>query len=344
VRRRILWATLGVTLAVIAVMTVAMVRTTGQMSWLGALLLAALLTAAATAVALQTSRRLTRPLSELVEDAERLGSGDLRPSGRRSGIAELDQLADSLEIASSRVAELLAEERSLTQDVSHQLKTPLTALSLRLEELAAWPDDPDVRAEAAAAFEQVERLSNLVDVLLSERRWSAAQAQQAPLRAVIDQQLSEWRPAYDATRRQLRAEIDDEVALSVNRGPVGQVVASLVENSLVHGDGATTVEVRSRAGVTWIEVSDEGPGIPDHLASHVFDRDVSGGGSTGLGLAGAQDAAASVGGRITLVGRRPARFRFFLDGREHPTPVGPEPEQGAERDPDDIGRDVVGER
>ena len=342
-RQRILRATLGVTVAVIAVMTVAVVRTSGQMSWLAALVLAAVLALIATAVALQTSRRLTQPLSELVQDAQRLGAGDLRPSGRRSGIAELDQLADSLDTATRRVAELLAEERSLTQDASHQLKTPLTALSLRLEELAEWPDDPAVRAEASAAFEQVERLSALVDVLLSERKWSAGRGERAPLRAVIDQQLSEWRPAYDATRRELRTEIDDEVSLSVDRGPVGQVVASLIENSLVHGDGRTTVEVRSRSGVTWIEVSDEGPGVRDDLAAHVFDRDVSGGGGTGLGLAAAQDAAASVGGRITLVGRRPARFRFFLDGREHPTAIGPEPEQGAERDPDHVGGDVVGE-
>ena len=343
-RQRILWAILGVTITAIAVMTVAMVRTSGQMSWPGAVVLAAALTVAAVTVALQTSRRLTKPLSDLVEDAERLGSGDLRPSRRRSGVAELDQLADSLDTATRRVAELLAEERSLTQDASHQLKTPLTALSLRLEELAAWPDDPAVRAEASAALEQVERLSALVDVLLSERRWSAVHAQQAPLRSVIDQQLSEWRPAYDATRRLIRAEIDQDVELAVDRGPVGQVIACLIENSLVHGDGTTTVEVRSRSGVTWVEVSDEGPGIADHLASHVFDRDVSGAGGTGLGLAGAQDAAASVGGRITLVGRRPARFRFFLDGREHPASVGPEPEQGAERDADDVGGDVVGER
>lgn len=342
-RQRILLATLGVTIAVIVVMAAAMVRSTGQMSFVGSVGLAAVLTVIATAVALQTTRRITKPLSDLVEDAQRLGSGDLRASGRRSGIAELDALSSSLDTAARRVAELLAEERLITQDASHQLKTPLTALSLRLEELAAWPDDPAVRAEASAAFEQVERLSALVDALLSERRRPSARGPNAPLRAVIHQQLSEWRPAYDATDRELRADIDDDVSLSVDRGPVGQVVASLIENSLVHGDGRTTLEVRSRLGITWIEVYDEGRGIRDDIASHVFDRDVSGAGGTGLGLAAAQDAAASVGGRITLVGRRPARFRFFLDGREHPAAVGPESEERPEPDADDVGRDVVGQ-
>ena len=78
-------------------------------------------------MALRTSRRLTEPIAELVDQAERLGSGDLRTSGRHYGVAELDQLADSMDAATRRVAELLAEERSLTarrlasaEDSSHR--------------------------------------------------------------------------------------------------------------------------------------------------------------------------------------------------------------------------------
>ena len=125
---------------------------------------------AAFVVAFRTSRRLTTPIDELAAHAERLGTGDLRPSETRYGIAELDRLADSMDLSVQRIAALLAEERRLTLDASHQLKTPLTALSLRLEELAAWPDDEEVRAEAQAAFEQVERLSTVVDDLLLDRR------------------------------------------------------------------------------------------------------------------------------------------------------------------------------
>ena len=156
----------------------------------------------------------------------------------------------------------------------------------------------------------------------------------SPLRAVIDQQLSEWRPAYDAAGRELRARVDIEGIVAVDRGPVGQVVASLIENSLLHGAGRTTVEARVR---TWHDV-DRGVrrGRRESLMSwhrSVFDRDVSGAGGTGLGLAAAQDAAVSVGGRIALVRRRPAHFRFFLDGRKDPASVGPEPEEGAEAQP-----------
>jgi signal transduction histidine kinase len=315
--------------------------------WRGAVAIVAftlVLSAIATVMAIRTSRRLTTPISDLAAHAERLSSGDLRPSGRRYGVAELDQLADAMDASVRRVASLLAEERSLTVDASHQLKTPLTALSLRLEELAHWPDDPAVRAEAAAALEQVERLSLVVDGLLVDRRSPAVARAQVSLRSVVDQQLSEWRPAYDAVTRELVATIEVGEFVTVDPGPIGQVIASLIENSLVHGAGRTTIEVRAPHGATWIEVFDQGAGVSDEIAPHVFDRDVSGAGGTGLGLAAAQDAAVSVGGRIALVRRRPAHFRFFLNSGEDPLAVRPEAEQGSEPDTDNVGGDVVGKR
>lgn len=299
------------------------------------------LAAVAVVVAFRTSRRLTRPIEELAAHAERLGTGDLRPSDTRYGIAELDRLADSMDLSVQRIAALLAEERRLTLDASHQLKTPLTALSLRLEELAAWPDEEAVRTEAQAALGQVERLSTVVDDLLLDRRAPYASRAQVPLGAVVDQQLSEWRPAFSAAQRVLQSRGTVPSSTLVEPGPAGQVLAALIENSLVHGRGRTTVEVSASNGAPWIEVSDEGPGVPDAIAARVFERDVSGAGGTGLGLAAAQDAAVSVGGRLALVRRRPAHFRFFLDGGKHPAPVGPEAEEGAEPDADHVGGDVV---
>jgi signal transduction histidine kinase len=329
--------------------TITVTDATGDLQrslWLGAAVVVgvgAALTVLAAVVALRTSRRFTQPISELLEQADRLGSGDLRTSGHHYGIVEFDQLAQSLDAATARVAELLAEERSLTMDASHQLKTPLTALSLRLEEIADLAVAPTVRAEAIAALEQVERLAAVVDGLLNDRR-SVQPRTRVSLRLLIEQQLSEWRPAFDAAGRELMASVHLDASTSVDRGPVGQVVASLIENSLVHGSGCTTVEARTPHGTTWIEVFDEGSGVSDDLAPHVFDRDVSGSGGTGLGLAAAQDAAVSIGGRIALVRRRPAHFRFFLDSRKDPAAIGPEAEQGSEPDADDVGGDVVGHR
>lgn len=339
--------------SVAGVGTIRLIDATGDLDrnhWLGVVVIVVVclaLAVAAVVFAIRASRRLTSPLSELAAHAEQLSSGDLRPSGRRYGIAELDQLAESMDASVLRVGSLLAEERTLTLDASHQLKTPLTALSLRLEELAEWPDDPAVRAEAAAALEQVERLSGVVDELLVDRRSPESTHVSVPLSVVIDQQLTEWRPAFSASRRELVAMTDPGVSGAstlVEPGPVGQVVASLIENSLVHGAGRATIEARAPHGTAWIEVFDEGTGVSDDLAARVFDRDVSGTGGTGLGLASAQDAAVSVGGRIALVRRRPAHFRFFLNRGEDPPPVGPEAEQRAKADPDDVGGDIVSQR
>ncbi len=162
----------------------------------------------ATVLALRTSRRLTIPIEGLAAHAERLSSGDLRPSNEHYGITELDRLADSMDASVLRIAALLAEERRMTIDASHQLKTPLTALSLRLEELAAWPDDVDVRVEAQAALDQVERLAGVVDELLLDRRSPESKRPKEPLRQVLDQQMQEWKPAFEAAARSLEARID----------------------------------------------------------------------------------------------------------------------------------------
>lgn len=291
----------------------------------------------AIALSIRTSRRLTEPINELATHAEQIRSGDLRPSEVRYDIPELDRLAESMDASVVQVAALLAEERRMSVDASHQLKTPLTALSLRLEELAEWPDDGAVRAEARQALDQVERLSQVVDDLLVDRRARHGRRVMEPLHHVVEQQLSEWRPVFDAAGRRLAATVDVAAESTVvDAGPVGQVLAALIENSLVHGGGSTTVEAHRPHEATWVEVHDEGDGIPDAVADRVFERDVSGSGGTGLGLAAAQDAAVSVGGRIALVKRCPAHFRFYLDGREDPPAIGPEPEESAQADADDV--------
>src|ERR1700678_2578949 len=115
-------------------------------------------------VAALLAARMARPVEELAEAAARLGAGDPRPLGRRYGVADLDQVADGLDSSARRLSSLLAAGGELAVDASHQLRTPLTALSMRLEEMIAAADDPDVvREEGHAALTQAERLAGGVD-------------------------------------------------------------------------------------------------------------------------------------------------------------------------------------
>jgi len=105
------------------------------------------------------------------------------------------------------------------------------------------------------------------------------------------------------------------VAMATSNG-LSQVLATLLENSLVHGSGTVTVSTRSTGISLVIEVTDEGPGVPPELSPRIFERYVSGRRGTGLGLAVARELAAADGGRLELVQQKPPVFALFLSSAE----------------------------
>ena len=137
------------------------------------LLLVVLSVGTGAVVSLYTARRLAEPLRDVADRAARLGAGDFRSAPDRHGILELDRVSDVLDTSASALSELVQRERSLVGDVSHQLRSRLTALQLRLDELATHPD-PSARREALAALEQAERLAGVLDELLEAARAARA--------------------------------------------------------------------------------------------------------------------------------------------------------------------------
>lgn len=283
------------------------------------LAVALLAVASAAILAVRQAHRVAAPLTDLAETAERLGSGDPRPRHRRYGVPELDRVADVLDGSADRIGRMLTAERRLAADASHQLRTPLTALSMRLEEIIATADtdDPEDRAtvkeEATIALAQVERLTDVVQRLLTNSRDPrSASAVGFDLDEVLKQQVEEWKPAYRSEGRAIVRSGKPGLRVVGTPGAVAGVLATLIENSLMHGEGRVALRTRVTGNQVVVEVTDEGPGVDSELGSRVFERTVSGHNSTGLGLAVARDLAEADGGRLELLQHHPPVFALFL--------------------------------
>ncbi|ALU94209.1 MULTISPECIES: ATP-binding protein [Streptomyces] len=278
---------------------------------IGAVALLAIVSAVLLAV--RQANRLASPLTDLAETAERLGSGDPRPRHKRYGVPELDRVADVLDSSAERIARMLTAERRLAADASHQLRTPLTALSMRIEEISVTDDPETVKEEANIALTQVERLTDVVERLLTNSRDPrTGSAVVFDLDEVIKQQIEEWRPAYRSTGRALVCSGKHGLRAVGTPGAVAQVLAALIENSLMHGGGTVALRTRVTGNQVVVEVTDEGPGVPAELGARIFERAISGRNSTGIGLAVARDLAEADGGRLELLQQHPAVFALFL--------------------------------
>ncbi len=276
------------------------------------LLLVVLSVASGAVVSIITARRLAEPLSDVADRAARLGAGDFRSAPDRHGIPELDRVSDVLDTSATALSELVQRERSLVGDVSHQLRSRLTALQLRLDELATHPD-PTARSEALAALEQAERLTEVLDELLDAARAArASTAELQNLRDGLGAVADEWRPTLRSAGRPFRVRVPDGLLARVTPTRIKEAVGALVENAVQHGSGTVTLSARAVENSLLIEVSDSGPGVPEELVPHVFDRGVSVGSSTGLGLALARALVEADGGRLELSRARPPIFTIFL--------------------------------
>lgn len=288
--------------------------------------------AAGTAVATVTARRLADPMRDVADRAARLAKGDFRTDARRYGIPELDRVSDVLDAVTIEIAGRLQRERVLVGDVSHQLRSRLTAVRLRLDELSVHPD-PDVVDEANAAMAQVDRLTMAIDELVRSARSDGQDRQALAVVPELAAVVAEWQPQYEQAGRSLVLRGDRQVRSAATPSRLRESVAVLVDNALRHGAGTCTVVVRLVPGVgprreamVCVEVGDEGDGVSDQLAPHIFDRGFSAGGSTGVGLALARALVEADGGRLDLQRRRPALFALFL-------PTEPQPDLGASSEP-----------
>ena len=240
--------------------------------------------------------------------AARLGEGDFSLSSPRSNVSEIDQIADALDRSAARIGRLLQAERSFSAYAGHQLRTALTGLQLRIEELASSKDD-DVRAEAEAALEQSARLNRIIDELLALARTGRAGIVTGfDLADLARRHAEDVQPLLARQNRTLRVDVPRSVPILAAVGAVGQILDILLSNAVRHGTGTVIVRVSADERRASLDVEDAGPGIAPGAVDTLFDtRDPSDG--HGIGLALARTLVVTEGGTITLARARPPVMR-----------------------------------
>jgi signal transduction histidine kinase len=276
------------------------------------------------------SRRFARPLEALAATSRRLGTGDFGVRAGRYDLPEIDAVAAALDRTAGRLGDLVARERAFSGNVAHQLRTPLTALRLRLEELAEAAD-PATRSEAEAALDQADRMERTIEDLLAlAREGRTGFAEPVDLAELARDRARAWAPAFRHAGRPLALQVPARVVVHTVRGAVEQALDVLLENALRHGGGTVRVSARATGDHATMSVGDDGAGIAEDLAPRLFDRRGENGAGTGLPLArGLVEAA---GGRLRLGSARPPRFDVLLPSME------PVTRGDADAQTDDAGR------
>ena len=297
-----------------AIGTVVLERPTGPLNrnianlWLYLVGLSGAAMAAAVLIAIFFARWVSRPLARLDTAARKIADGNLAVRAKPgNGPPELRRMAATFNMMAGRLEALVHGHRAMLADASHQLRTPLTALRLRLDLLAA-DSAPAAAAELAGAQEEIARLSRLVDGLLATARAEAVteQLEQIDVMDTVSERVAAWQPVADGNGIKLLAEAPSAPAplVALGAGHLEQILDNLLDNAIeAIGDGCGTVRVsvaRSDAG-TMLTVADDGPGMTAQERSRAFLRFSTGSqNGTGLGLAIVHRLVTANGGTIRL--------------------------------------------
>ena len=192
---------------------------------------------AAAGLAAVQAHQLARPLERLSRRAGAIGEGDFSlGSFQRTHIPEIDAIGTSLETSAQRVETTLANERHFTADATHQLRTGIAGVAMRVE-ILTMNHDEEVAAEAREILDQTDQLNQTIDELLAAARDRTTNERRAfDLASVVADHVEEWKPRFDAAKRHI-----DLVAASGpqpvhgTKGLAGQVIDILIDNALRHG-------------------------------------------------------------------------------------------------------------
>jgi signal transduction histidine kinase len=276
----------------------------------GLALVAAVVLAIGLAAGAVISGALARPLRRLEAIARRIAGGDLTSRAEVEGTAEQRSLARSFNDMADHLQDALEGQRQFVADASHQLRTPLTGVRLRLEEARAMTADRDPAApELDAGMREVDRLAGIVEDLLTLSRGGGSGVRTEAVDALDAVEAAAERFRGHAADQGIRLTVHgDPATVHLSRAALQRVLDALVENAIAYAPAGSEVELALEPGR--IAVMDRGPGLEAGEEEAVFARFHRGSASragargTGLGLAIARQLAREWGGEVTLTNRR----------------------------------------
>ncbi len=255
---------------------------------------------------------LSRPLRKLAQTARRVEEGDLEARAEMTGPTEQREVALAFNDMTERLGVVLAAQREFVANASHQLRTPLTGLRLRLESAVAKADSPELERELSAAEREVERLARLLNTLLMLAREGQAPAtgRLVSLGLASKHAHERWEARAEQRGQRLTLARGEDVVANSSEEDLAIVLDNLIENALHYSpEGAEVVIQFGRDGnESYLAVLDEGPGIAEGEQKALFERFARGSAGrgaagTGLGLAIVQTLAERWGGRASLENR-----------------------------------------
>ncbi|HEX5592998.1 MAG TPA: ATP-binding protein [Solirubrobacterales bacterium] len=256
------------------------------------------------------AQQIARPIHRLDEAARRVADGDLNTSVAVEGSTEQRSLAHAFNEMTQRIKRLLRVQQDFVADASHQLRTPLTGLRLRLEGLAErFRGEDPVEGELGAAIGEIDRLSLIVDELLILSRAGEHElpGERIDLRAAVRRAAERWRAAAAERGIEIVAAGSEPAEGWCAVPDLERSLDSLIENALTYSPAGTAVTIEAAPGR--IAVLDEGPGLAPGEEEAVFERFSRGSAGrqgakgTGLGLAIARELTRQWGGEVRLRNR-----------------------------------------
>jgi signal transduction histidine kinase len=251
---------------------------------------------------------LSRPLRNLAATARRVEGGDLQARAEVTGATEQREVSAAFNDMADRLETVLAAQREFVANASHQLRTPLTGLRLRLESAHAKAG-PDAGRELEAAELEVERLARLLTSLLTLAR----EGDQPPARPVsvahaAERAYERWAATAEQDGRELELTGDGDATIAASEEDLAILLDNLIENALRYSPTRVELDWGGDGDEVWLAVLDEGPGLAPGEETSLFDRFARGSAGsakpgTGLGLAIVQTLARRWRGDATLANR-----------------------------------------